>query len=1416
MNAEDAAVEAGLVNNRAVERAQAGDLESAMELLRESVDLWAQAGKPASREHAATLQNLGAVASRLGRAEEAKLAWLDWAALERRRWPADDPQRADALDAVALLVHRAGDVEAAEALVREALDLRRQHFGEEHPQVARSLDNLGNLRLAAGDLGAARPLLERALAIRSAALPPDHPALLESRNSLATVALAEGDALEAERGFAAVVQALESRLGPSDPQVATANEALAEARRAAADLYGARLALRSVVDARRTTDAAPEDLARAVNNLADIDYALGDWKAAYVGYAEAVALLAGASGSHPIMGDIVTNLANAERNSGQFTAAHRDYERALAIFGAMGPEGERGVGRVRADLDELRERSGQLPPEQLVGTALRYLRDADLATAERLARKAVELRRSGPARTEALMALGNVLLAADELEDARRAYQEALTDSGSYPESSRVAILAALGEVHRRLGDEAQADTLNAQVSEILQTTGAAAQRGYEQVLANLGYAAMRQGDHVAALDMLTRAVASAENVGSDAELAQMLTGLALVQLRGGDAEAGRDTLARALPLAREALGQRHPATAETLLLLGLADEAGGDLAQAEMSMRQAYVILRETLGDGHADTAAAARPLARVLLALGAQGEAETLLRTALESLRARPGGRASALAQTQLGLSDVLRQRGERLESMTLLRESAEMLRGSLPPGHPVLSAALSRVGAAYLEIGAWAAAESMLVVSLEGVAASEATSGHRAAVLQQLAMLHRARGDRSRAEQTLRESLAILEASASPDPRRTAGLYRELASLHAAAGRPDEAVDDLHNAMALSDRALLGVLANGSESARLTQLDFARPLLDLLVDLALRYPSDRNVADAFSAVLRHKGLSTETQKTQQRELLGEGHPQLADAVAEQSRLRARIVRAQFAAEAGIAQKDELAALVLRREELDRYVARRLRDDAAPTLPSVDNERVAAALPEGAALVELLACTVPDFEWPAIDVNEWLERRRGREVNTRYVAFVVIGSAPGQLILVNLGDARVLDRLINAYRSELVGDSPSRDAALPTDGETRIVDSGAQLTRALWEPLRAALHDRQRVFISPDGELTRLPVEALPVGSGHVIDDYAVSYLSAGRDLVSLGAGNERRPGPPTVVADPDFDLRGPGTWPEVAGVEFRRLDGTRTEGVAVAAALGSTEPLLGYRATETALSAVHSPYVLHIATHGFFLPDPAPAPVTSHFETIHLLDVPGHGVFLAGATPEYAEPVHPTSPALRRLGVHLHNPMLRSGLALAGANTWLAGGVLPDEAGDGILTAEEVAVMDLIGTELVVLSACETGLGDVVRGEGVFGLRRAFMLAGAATVVMSLWKVPDRETAELMDDFYFRLLSGAGRAEALREAQRAMKRRPGRAHPSVWAAFICQGEPGPLRIGPKVLDELRCNSKASELTPPPSHGP
>src|SRR5262249_6428488 len=136
---------------------------------------------------------------------------------------------------------------------------------------------------------------------------------------------------------------------------------------------------------------------------------------------------------------------------------------------------------------------------------------------------------------------------------------------------------------------------------------------------------------------------------------------------------------------------------------------------------------------------------------------------------------------------------------------------------------------------------------------------------------------------------------------------------------------------------------------------------------------------------------------------------------------------------------------------------------------------------------------------------------------------------------------------------------------------------------------------------------------------------------------------------------------------------------------------------------------------------------------------------------------------------------------------GVALAGGNAFLRGGAPPEGAEDGLLTAADVAGMDLLGTELVVLSACETGLGQVHASEGVFGLRRAFVVAGAKTLVMSLWKVPDEQTQELMIDFYRRLLAGVPRAEALRQAQLQLKRRY--PDPYYWGAFICQGEHAPL---------------------------
>ena len=176
-----------------------------------------------------------------------------------------------------------------------------------------------------------------------------------------------------------------------------------------------------------------------------------------------------------------------------------------------------------------------------------------------------------------------------------------------------------------------------------------------------------------------------------------------------------------------------------------------------------------------------------------------------------------------------------------------------------------------------------------------------------------------------------------------------------------------------------------------------------------------------------------------------------------------------------------------------------------------------------------------------------------------------------------------------------------------------------------------------------------------------------------------------------------------------------------------------------LAGAEATESELKRVNAPSILHIATHGFFLPS------------------------LPGASSG--------------------NPLLRSGLALAGANRRNGG----DD--DGIFTALEASGLNLWGTRLVTLSACDSGIGEIRSGEGVYGLRRAFVLAGAESLVMSLWAVSDSVTREMMTAFYTGLRHGLGRGEALRQAQLAMLQRNGRSHPFYWASFIQSGEWGNL---------------------------
>ncbi|HBB30384.1 MAG TPA: kinesin, partial [Cyanobacteria bacterium UBA9273] len=339
--------------------------------------------------------------------------------------------------------------------------------------------------------------------------------------------------------------------------------------------------------------------------------------------------------------------------------------------------------------------------------------------------------------------------------------------------------------------------------------------------------------------------------------------------------------------------------------------------------------------------------------------------------------------------------------------------------------------------------------------------------------------------------------------------------------------------------------------------------------------------------------------------------------------------------------------------------------------------------------------------------------------------------------------------------------------------------------LDALLMQPIRPLLGNTRTLLISPDSELNLIPFAALVDENNHyLVENYSISYLSTGRDLLRLQNHAESR-SQPLIIANPDYDNPGDPTSvrrisrnPSAPATElgelttnnqrslnsnqldFRPLSGTKAEAAAIIPLLTNPTLLEGTEATENALKQIFRPQIVHIATHGFFLSNlPEVAP-------------PDFGTTLLSNTRS------------AKVNVTTENPLLRSGLALAGANLLASGNE------DGILTALEVASLNLFGTKLVVLSACKTGLGDVANGQGVYGLRRAFTIAGAESQVMSLWAVKDDVTKDIMVEYYQRLLNHEGRAEALRQIQlEFFLNGKSDSHPYYWAAFIPSGDWSPM---------------------------
>jgi CHAT domain-containing protein len=578
--------------------------------------------------------------------------------------------------------------------------------------------------------------------------------------------------------------------------------------------------------------------------------------------------------------------------------------------------------------------------------------------------------------------------------------------------------------------------------------------------------------------------------------------------------------------------------------------------------------------------------------------------------------------------------------------------------------------------------------------------------------------------------------------------------LAELSWANGKFAQAVEFRQRALAVEEDQIIRALSAASDQESQDYIAQFRDPVSFTVSFSLSAADHPPaVALGLTNVLQRKGRTLDLVSARQRYLQEQLAPPTQRLLVQLEEVRSQLSQLIFQPDQPDPQ--QLSRLQAEAARLEQQLA-----SSTNLVPDNLSEVTAAAvqqqLPAQTALVEYVL-------YQPYDLNQPSTQALGAP---RYMAYVL--HPQGEVAAIDLGDAATIDQQVENLRRQLQHPFTPLDA---------VHQAGRQLHQLLIEPLN--LGTAEHLLLAPDGQLNLIPFAALvDENQRYLVERYRLTHLTSGRDLLKVPAPASSNP--PLLLGNPDYNQadqpttastqRGTGLGitraPDLRQLQFAQLPGTEAEVTAIAHLLGQATVLTGSTATETALKQAQSPRILHIATHGFFLEDIAPPP--SHIAQM--------------ATPSSTPSTVMREPSDRSDASQTH-PLLRSGLALAGFNPRQS---TPD---DGVLTALEASTLNLQGTQLVVLSACETGVGDVATGEGVYGLRRALTLAGAESLLTSLWQVDDQATQKLMVDYYQRLLDQSGRSEALRQAQLAMRHNPTYEHPYYWAALMFSGNWRPL---------------------------
>jgi tetratricopeptide (TPR) repeat protein len=1063
----------------------------------------------------------------------------------------------------------------------------------------------------------------------------------------------------------------------------------------------------------------------------------------------------------------------------------------------------------------------------------------------RLAQRAVQIKRAhsgvvSSATVVSLLNLGRVLADRGDLGRAAAQLQQALKTHeqlAAGDDLDAAEILDTLGlALTRARSHDAALEALNRSLA--IKQKLLPERRGQIPTLETIAAALQGKSDYRRAREELDRALSIQGEPGSPHPSQVTMFNLLAMQLwYEGEPIQSRDVSVRALQIAEKTLRPEHPDIARTLQILAATIDDLGNVAEARTYRERALAIAQRSLGETHYELVSFLNDLGDVNRLLGAYTDAKEQFTRALRIAEARLEPQHEWIPMIVHNLALVDASLGDFNSARRQHTRAIAMWERALGPNHAYLAVALTELASVLREQGA---AADALPLFERALAIRERTLGPRhrdsartmadvAATLAQLGQYDRAQAFAARALSTWDQ----IDTSDAPDLAIVLKLYGDLQMRRGSnleAGRYYERaltirrkifgpghpqVAEVEAGLALVDASLdkWADAVSLAQQAENTGREHLRLMLRFLPEReALNYAANRprgldlllsfigpSAAPSvtFDALIRSRALVLDEMGVRRHvtaipdDSLG---PLRAEVISEQRRFANLVVRGPMdqpfdrymtLVEETRRKKEEAERLLMARSVSYRAELEQIQAGLREIRSRLERDTALVSFVRYRRIPLKTAGLVPGSEPSPV----------GQPIDS-YLAFVLRqGGEPTSILL---GSADTIEPLVARWRAQAAAVGAARNMAAVRTAEASTQAIGAELRALLWDPIVPHLGRARMVFLVPDGALSLLRFEALPgQGVEFVLEESRVlHYLSAERDLLTPS-----KPGAAKgllALGGADFDSRktasgggaaprpiGAGSGPASPGcgnfedLEFQQLSGALREVTDIANlwTKGTTTQFEAVRILKrgeaderTFKQDAHRYRVLHLATHGFFLSGSC-QPGSEALRSVGGL----------ASTPDGG------SSQSRSQVATSGNPLLLSGLALAGANR--RGNAAPDEE-DGLLTAEEVASLNLEGVEWAVLSACDTGLGEIKAGEGVIGLRRAFQIAGARTVIMSLWAVDDQATRSWMRELYdARLNKGLNTADAVREASLVIlqqRRAAGQStHPFYWAAFVAAGD-------------------------------